>query len=108
MSEKLMNQHGDVLLFKIDAIPASAKKVESKGRVILASGEVTNHHHAIADTSVAELFMGEDNVKYVNIKESTVITHEEHKSQPVEKGNYIVRQVQEFDYDEAEARAVID
>ena len=106
--DKLTNQHGDVLLFKVNSIPSSAKKVESKNKIVIMDGEVTGHQHAISDTSIAELFMGEDNVKYLNVKEDTIITHEEHLTQPVEAGIYRVGQVQEYDYDEMEARAVKD
>ena len=52
-------RQGDVLIRSIDgaALPADAKPEprDGRGRLILAAGEVTGHHHAVADRTATLL-----------------------------------------------------
>ena len=89
-----MNQYrqGDVLLIRVDSIPADVTKVKrDKGSVILAYGEVTGHAHRIDDT-VAELFekSGVED-RFLSVPNGASLTHEEHGKIDLEPGDYTVR-----------------
>lgn len=69
---RLHYRQGDVGIFPVDSLPKGAKRVKRvDGRVILALGEVTGHHHSIADENV-DLFETADEagVTYLEIKEA--------------------------------------
>ena len=54
-------RQGDVLLIPTDSIPEGTKpaKRDSRGRLVLAEGEVTGHAHVILDDA-ATLFVQDD------------------------------------------------
>lgn len=93
----VMYRQGDVLIKKVDSIPAEAKKVDWKkeGRVILAYGEVTGHAHATA-LSYATMLQTEAGQRYLQIKEGAQLTHEEHATITPEPGCYEVVQQREY------------
>lgn len=66
MNQKQYRQ-GDVMLTRIDALPAKLKKQPaSNARVILALGEVSNHHHSFAANQATKL-VGEDGSEYFRL-----------------------------------------
>lgn len=83
-------------------IPADAKRIPLRP---LALGEKTGHHHSLStDGSVAvddacEMFEGQtkDGVKvFLRVKsEGVLLTHQEHKTQPIAPGEYEVTIQQE-------------
>lgn len=95
-------QQGDVCIFKVDNIKGN--KLE---HLTLAKGEKTGHHHTITEGD-AELYE-ENGILYlrVNSKEAT-LTHQEHKSIVIGKGDYKIGIVQEYDHFAEEARRVAD
>lgn len=95
-----MLRQGDVLLVPVDSVPVDAKKVKRVGgRVILAAGEVTGHHHAIRDADVALLELGDR--RFVSVGEGGAeLKHEEHSTIPVAPGSYEI--VIQREYDDAE------
>lgn len=102
----LRYQHGDVLLFRVDAIPASAKP---KVGNILAEGEATGHAHRVQDVSADKVQLFEkDGTLYMRLDEPAVVRHEEHKPIALEPGNYKVGIVKEYDPFEEAVRAVRD
>lgn len=102
-----MLRQGDVLLVPVDGVPADGKKVKRQGgRVILAAGEVTGHHHAIRDAGVALLDVGER--RFVTVPETGAeLKHEEHSTIQVAPGTYEVIIQREYD-DAEEWRRVAD
>lgn len=71
-------RHGDVLLMKVAALPADAKKVTPGPRgYVLAEGEVTGHAHTIEAVPGIELYE-RDGVLYVTVADKAVVDHEEH------------------------------
>lgn len=102
-----MYRQGDVLLVPVDSVPQDAKKKRRVGgRVILAAGEVTGHHHAIRDSGVALLELGER--RFVSVgEEGAELKHEEHSTIPVAPGAYEVIIQREYD-DAEEWRRVAD
>lgn len=95
-------QQGDVIIAKIEKI--KGKKLD---HLTLAKGEKTGHHHTITEGE-AELYE-EDGVLYLKVKsEEAILTHQEHKSIVIEKGDYEIGIVQEYDHFKEEARRVAD
>lgn len=109
---KVMNiyRQGDVLLQRVDAIPADAAPIEHKGDVILAYGEVTGHAHRLAAGSVKPYAKGgswsAQAERFIAIAESAALTHEEHSTIALPAGNY--RVIQQREYSPEEIRNVAD
>ena len=93
-------------------IPENAKRIPLRP---LALGEKTGHHHSLAtDGSVAvedacEMFEGEtrEGVKvFLRVKtDGVLLTHQEHKTQPIAPGEYVVTiQREETDWGAAPVR----
>ena len=104
--EKIVRQ-GDVMLFKVSALPKGAVEVKTKGDVILAHGEVTGHAHRIKQTEKpsARLFdVGAE--RYLQIAERVALTHEEHSAIFLEAGIY--RQAFQFEDKRAAIQRVAD
>lgn len=55
------------MIERVTTIPKSAQEQKAKGRVILAFGEVTGHHHSFAAAEVAS-FRAKDGDEYFDIK----------------------------------------
>lgn len=93
-------RQGDVLLVEVEKVPVAAKKLRrTGGRVILAAGEVTGHHHAMKDQGVALLELGDE--RYLRVPAGGgELKHEEHSTIKVEPGDYAV--VIQREYDDAE------
>ena len=93
---KIINQYrqGDVLVTPAE-IPASAKPVVRKKRIILAHGEVTGHCHAIDYTSKQLQVLTDGPQLYLRVKQPVALTHQEHSTAIIEPGDYmVVRQVE--------------
>jgi hypothetical protein len=101
-----LKRQGDVLLVAIDEVPPRARPLpREQERLVLAHGEATGHHHAIADRR-AELFTTDDEL--VTVDEASELyllvhggdpvelVHEEHAPIPVEPGAYRVRRQREY------------
>lgn len=99
-------RQGDVLIRRVDSIPADAKKMDREGgRVILAHGEVTGHAHAIAESG-ADLFETVDGKHYLRLDGPQEVRHEEHTAIQLEAGTYEV--VRQREYSPEEIRNVAD
>jgi hypothetical protein len=95
---KLIHQHGDVLLFKVNRVPNDAKRVASDGgRHVLAEGEATGHAHAIRDTAGSDLYVDSEGTLFLGVRTAVDLTHEEHATQTIEPGTYRVGRVREID-----------
>lgn len=95
-------QQGDCLLKKTTGI---------KGKLLnhktLARGEKTGHHHTITEGE-AELYE-ENGVLFLRVNsENATLTHQEHDPVVIEKGDYEIGIVQEYDHFTEEARRVAD
>ena len=105
---KFIVRQGDVMLFKVAALPSGAKDVTpAQGDVILAHGEVTGHAHRIkqGEKPSARLFdVGAE--RYLQIAERVALTHEEHSAIFLEAGVY--HQAFQFEEKRAEIRRVKD
>lgn len=118
-------RQGDVLLVAVEANPLDPgatigedliRLPREKGRVVLAHGEITGHHHAIADER-AEL-LAPDGSEFVTVDEAAelyllvhgtepvALVHEEHATITVAPGAYKV--VRQREYQPEQIRRVAD
>jgi len=105
--KRLPVRQGDVLLVPIKEVPEGCKPVRRVGgRVILAEGEVTGHHHAISDTDVA-LVIGEMERRFLEVGNAgATLVHDEHAGIAVAPGRYEV--LVQVEYAPGELRRVAD
>lgn len=103
---KVENQHGDVILHKIDEIPSDAKRIDVSPGFILERGEGV-HTHIFPDVSGIEVSEKDRNI-YVHVTKKTVIDHEEHGKQTILPGKYVKDIERVWDYETEEARKVQD
>lgn len=101
-------QQGDVLIHKSISIPSNFKKIEKSNKITLADGEVTGHSHSFYDVENVDLFVNENNEKYIEVKKESVLSHEEHNAICIGVGIYKIGIVQEYDHFAEEARNVVD
>lgn len=101
-------RQGDVLVQVIDKLPSKLQEAkEAENRIVLQYGEVTGHAHAIHNTKGVTAFLepGEDATLvrgmetgrrgFLQVKEKSNLTHEEHSAIVLEPGNYeVIRQRQ--------------
>lgn len=103
-------RQGDVLLIPVKTIPEDAKPQPlQNGKVILAFGEVTGHHHRFEfmDTSEnARLFYAADGSRYLEVTAPAELLHEEHATVAVPVGKYALPS--QVEYTPAELRRVAD
>ena len=91
-----MYRQGDVLIERVRTIPdelTQQKPVD--GRVILAYGEATGHHHSI-EADAADWWKDSDGEQFVTVRKSTSVVHQEHAPIALEPGNYRVRRQREY------------
>jgi hypothetical protein len=85
-------RQGDVLLVRIDGLPPNvAPTVVEDGSIVLAYGEATGHAHRLAAQTAVLHTLGDN--RYLEVKEPTDLTHEEHSPLNLVPGIYkVVRQ----------------
>lgn len=111
-SKQMQYRQGDVLLERVDSIPASAKKIKEQ---IISHGETSNHCHRVTD-DVDVLEDGEE--KFLVVNESGKLEHVlvsnpktwtgEHKPIDLPAGKYRMIQQKEYDPYERHVRNVQD
>lgn len=92
MNKQIQIRQGDVFLMPC-AIPKNAKPMKrDSGRVVLAYGEQTGHHHSTADANTALLECdGEHYLKTGGCD----LSHQEHSTLKVPSGTFkVVQQVE--------------
>ncbi len=101
-----MLRQGDVLLIPITKVPKKLARIApEQGRLILARGEATGHHHSVP-ASAGTLSLDEGGTMFLTIEELTEVRHQEHAPIALEPGKYEVRRQRE--YSPAEIRNVTD
>lgn len=70
-------RQGDVLITSVEIIPNGMKKAKGEnGRIILARGEATGHHHGVAAESADWWKQGAE--QYLNVRTAVPVVHQEH------------------------------
>lgn len=91
-------RQGDVLLVETTAsVRVRGKKIRPEGgRLILARGEATGHHHSLARDKSTSLYAGPNQEMYLLIEEGTkLLEHQEHSTIKIPPGTYkVIRQRQ--------------
>jgi hypothetical protein len=95
MKLKLLLRQGDVLLRQISQLPPDAKRIPANGRIILAHGEATGHHHSILSQEAAEYTTGGGG-RVVDVKAPTDLVHQEHTALPVPVGQFAIERQREY------------
>ena len=85
-----------MLVERINQIPADAtKQAPISGRVILAYGEVTGHHHSL-DADAADWWKKGDGEQFVEVNLETALLHQEHSAITIAPGKYRVIRQREY------------
>lgn len=107
---KTIFRQGDVCLLTVATIPEGAKEQPAKGgKVILALGEATGHHHRFEflDTSQnVKLYVADGGARYLHVESGAQLLHEEHSTVDVPAGDYLLPS--QVEYAPAELRQVQD
>lgn len=94
-----MAAQGDLLIRRVESIPADAKREERKGRLILAHSE-TGHHHAIDAADVVRFVPNDPLICFLQVaSEADVVHHrnfDTHATLRLPPGNYEVRRQKEY------------
>jgi hypothetical protein len=99
MNEPKMIRQGDVLLRPVpdqtmNISPRPARVKPEQGLLILAKGEATGHHHAVAESDAELVRQGEKLLLWV--EQSARLTHQEHREIELPGGLYEVIPQREF------------
>lgn len=97
-------QHGDVNVWAIDAIPEGSKKMKTD---IVREGEATGHAHRIKGTDFELLKLGSRILARI-LSDDCSVVHDEHKEQLLSPGLYEFGPTYEYDYSTEEAKEVRD
>ena len=107
---RLLGHQGDVAFWAVEAAPGKCSRVQaSNGRLIVARGEATGHHHSFAPADV-ELYEAEPGVPFrVEMPDGTLadalfakvlrdapLEHQEHDTVVVPKRSYWVVAPREY------------
>ncbi len=97
---------GDLLIRRVDAIPASAKPMKAEGGNFIVAHSETGHHHVIAERPGVRVFVTEDPmVSYLLVIEATEKTeallehlrgHDTHETIAIPAGNFELRRQREY------------
>ena len=90
-------RQGDVLVQRVKSVPSTAKAQSPiNGRVILAYGEVTGHHHSI-EADAADWWKSADtDDQFIDVKQPTQLVHQEHSAVALKLGKYRVSRQREY------------
>jgi hypothetical protein len=86
-------RQGDVLIWPCATIPSDATLVEPEsGRLIVARGEATGHHHSFPHRPEIALFRddGSGGGFYVKADAPVALSHQEHSALEIMPGTYRV------------------
>lgn len=111
MKEITQVRQGDIHLRKASAPSRAVKVARQSRRVVVAEGELTGHHHSIADAGVEQLTLPgktDDDAAFLRVlaEAGVSLTHQEHGAITLPKGDWEV--VRQREYTPEEIRRVAD
>lgn len=90
-------RQGDVLIEQIAELPNNLQlQKPENGRIILAHGEATGHHHSLAVDTADWWKEEKTGEQYLTVKEKTAVEHQEHAAITLQPSNYRVRRQREY------------
>lgn len=103
---KFQARQGDVLIEEIKALPAGLTKQKAVGgRVVVALGEATGHHHSLA-ANAADWWKDGAGEQFLDVKAATGLEHQEHGTIALPAG--FKRVVRQREYSPEAIRPVMD
>lgn len=88
-------RQGDVFLSRVSRAPVGQPVAAEAGRLVLARGEATGHHHSVP-AAAATLVLDEGGVMFLTVEELTAMEHQEHAPITLEPGIYRVTRQREY------------
>lgn len=99
----MLARQGDVLIRKVEDVTvppdARAEARDGLGRLILAAGEVTGHHHAVADPTATLLpwvLADGSPALLLDAPDGATVKHEEHDPITLPPGQFVVSIQREY------------
>lgn len=97
---KNMAAQGDILIRRVDGVPAGAVRQDKRGPVVVAHSE-TGHHHAFDAGQSVWLYSTPDQmVSYLEVKRPAVLKHhrdfDTHEEILFDAGTYEIRRQREW------------
>ncbi len=90
-------RQGDVLIERIAKLPQGLERRKPEnGRIILAHGEVTGHHHSLAADPADWWKRAGSDEQFLTVKEQTEVVHQEHAPIALPPGDYLVTRQREY------------
>lgn len=110
-------RHGDVDLRRLDSTSLRSIPLDAKpAGQILMHGEATGHHHKVKSGQVLllekpiQMEIAGETVqveKFLHVEQDTVLEHQEHKTIPIPRGDYVILQERTYNpFDEQISRAM--
>ena len=95
-----------MLIERVEEIDGEVTKQKPEnGRIILAHGEATGHHHSLK-ADAADWWKDADGSQFLTVKTATAVVHQEHAPIALAPGRY--RVVRQREYSPSEIRNVAD
>lgn len=90
-------RQGDVLIQRVGSIPKNVTaETPVNGRIILAYGEATGHHHSL-EADAADWWKSADkDEQFIDVKTDTAVVHQEHSKIDLTPGKYRVTRQREY------------
>lgn len=104
-------RQGDVAIIRTTPKTKIGKRIEREGRrIILARGEATGHHHAIADGGAELHALSDTDDRFLKVMAASgvTLTHQEHAPVLIPPGDYVVRIQREYGGKDLPALRVVD
>lgn len=89
-------RQGDIWFETIDDIDSNDVRKAEDGRIILARGEATGHHHSIIADGKVMAFNGPNGEVLLDVTEHTEVTHQEHDPIPLAPDKYRTYRQREY------------
>jgi hypothetical protein len=116
-------RHGDVFLKPVEKLPEIQEylkdrtNIKTRNSKIILTGEVTGHAHRMTEGEYEIIDYYEHTWRsekpvvthsFLEVKEESIVTHEEHGPLPITPGLYEIIRARDFDYAANLSRRVLD
>ena len=106
--ETKIYRHGDVLIKRLEKLPAGVVNKKPSKQAVLAEGEATGHFHRLSCDSASIQLLEHEMARYLVLSDTCRLTHEEHNALSIDSGVYEITMEREWDYIENQRKQVVD